>query len=109
MYSTISGFYVLSLALNVIEDHLVSAELSLFSSFWRVQYRFEKCHYNDISTKNTLAGVQYRFEKCHYNYISTKNTLAVKMERPRGLGKKEVKSKWAAKACVVLLLMEIKF
>ena len=26
-----------------------------------------------------------------------------------GLGKKEVKSKWAAKACVVLLLMEIKF
>ena len=44
--------------------------------------------------------------------ISTKNTLAVKKEWPRtkkGLDKKDVKSKWAAKACVVLLLMEIKF
>ena len=38
------------------------------------------------------------------NNISTKNTLAVKKERPRtkkGLGEKEVKSRWAAKACVV--------
>ena len=36
----------------------------------------------------------------------------IKKERPitkKDLGKKEVKSKWAAKACVVLLLMEIKF
>ena len=30
-------------------------------------------------------------------------------ELKKGLGKKEVKSKWAAKACVVLPLMEIKF
>ena len=39
--------------------------------------------------------------------------MAVKKERVRtkkGLDKKEVKSKWTAKtACVVLLLMEIKF
>ena len=46
-------------------------------------------------------------------YISTKNILAVKKEWPRtkkGLGKKEVKSKWAVKACVVLqLLIKIKF
>ena len=47
------------------------------------------------------------------NYLN-QNTLGVKKERPRtkkkkkGLDKKEVKSKWAAKACVVLLLMEIK-
>ena len=53
-----------------------------------------------------------------------KNTLAVKkylnqkhpgckkrsgQELKKGLDKKDVKSKWAAKACVVLLLMEIKF
>ena len=30
-------------------------------------------------------------------------------ELKKGLDKKDVKSKWAAKACVVLLLMEIKF
>ena len=29
-------------------------------------------------------------------------------KKKKGLDKKEVKSKWAAKACVVLLLMEIK-
>ena len=40
------------------------------------------------------------------------NTLAIKkrngQELKKGLDKKELKSKWAAKACVVLLLMEIK-
>ena len=44
--------------------------------------------------------------------LSQPKILAVKKEWPRtkkGLGKKEMKSKWAAKACVVLLLMEIKF
>ena len=30
-------------------------------------------------------------------------------ELKKGLDKKDMKSKWAAKACVVLLLMEIKF
>ena len=30
-------------------------------------------------------------------------------ELKKGLDKKEVKSKWAAKACVVLLLIKIKF
>ena len=30
-------------------------------------------------------------------------------ELKKGLDKKDMKSKWVAKACVVLLLMEIKF
>ena len=40
----------------------------------------------------------------------TKNTRVVKKEQPRtilGLDKKEVKSEWVAKACVVLLLIKI--
>ena len=48
-----------------------------------------------------------------YNIILTKNTLGVKkscgQELKKGQDKKEVKSKWAAKACVVLLLIKIKF
>ena len=60
-----------------------------------------------------VASYQYTINGV-VNYISIKNTLAVKKgpEQPRikkGLGKKGVKSKWEAKACAVLLLMETKF
>ena len=44
--------------------------------------------------------------------LNQKHPGCKKKERPRtkkGLDKKEVISKWAAKACVVLLLIKIKF
>ena len=52
-----------------------------------------------VSLRTYVCTIIHKYYSSNYIRISTKNTLAVKKEWPRtknGLGKKEMKSKWAA-------------